>query len=112
MKKSRFTDSQIVEALKRVEAGLAVLDLCRELGISTATFYNVALEVRRHGRVADCADEGTGGRECPAAQDGRRGEDQGRNRFGGTRKKGLRPSRRREMAMHAVSSRGISIRLA
>jgi putative transposase len=39
MKKSKFTDSQIVEALKRVEAGLAVPDLCREIGISTATFY-------------------------------------------------------------------------
>jgi putative transposase len=32
MKKSRF-DSQIAEALKRVEAGLAVPELCRELGI-------------------------------------------------------------------------------
>jgi putative transposase len=39
MKKSKFTDSQIIEALKRVEAGLAVPDLCREIGISTATFY-------------------------------------------------------------------------
>ena len=39
MKKSRFTDSQIVDALKRVEADLAVSELCRELGISTATFY-------------------------------------------------------------------------
>lgn len=39
MKKSRFTDSQIMDALKRVEAGLAVPDLCRELGIGTATFY-------------------------------------------------------------------------
>ena len=39
MKKSRFTDSQIIEALKRVEAGLIVPQLCRELGISTATFY-------------------------------------------------------------------------
>ena len=39
MKKSRFTDSQIVDALKRVEASLAVPELCRELGISTATFY-------------------------------------------------------------------------
>ncbi|MBA5760220.1 transposase, partial [Escherichia coli] len=39
MKKSKFTDSQIMDALKRVEAGLAVPDLCRELGISTATFY-------------------------------------------------------------------------
>ena len=39
MKKSRFTDSQIAEALKRVEAGLAVPELCREMGISSATFY-------------------------------------------------------------------------
>jgi putative transposase len=39
MKESRFTDSQISEALKRVEAGLAVPEICRELGVSTATFY-------------------------------------------------------------------------
>lgn len=39
MKKSRYTDSQIMDALKRVEAGLAVPDLCREVGISVATFY-------------------------------------------------------------------------
>ena len=39
MKKSRFSDSQIVEALKRVESGLAVPEVCRELGISSATFY-------------------------------------------------------------------------
>jgi putative transposase len=39
MKKSRFTDSQIMDALKRVEAGLAVPEVCRELGISVATFY-------------------------------------------------------------------------
>ena len=39
MKKSRFTDSQIMEALKRAEGGIAVPDLCRELGVSTATFY-------------------------------------------------------------------------
>jgi putative transposase len=39
MKKSRFTDSQIAEALKRVEAGFSVPGLCRELGISSATFY-------------------------------------------------------------------------
>ena len=38
MKKSRFTDSQIMDALKRVEAGLSVPEVCRELGISVATF--------------------------------------------------------------------------
>jgi putative transposase len=39
LKKSRFTDSQIADALKRVERGLGVPDLCRELDIFTATFY-------------------------------------------------------------------------
>ena len=39
MKKSRFSDSQIMDALKRVEAGLSVPDVCRDLGISVATFY-------------------------------------------------------------------------
>ena len=39
MKRSKFTDSQIMDALKRVDAGLAVPEVCRELVISTATFY-------------------------------------------------------------------------
>jgi putative transposase len=39
VKKSKFSDSQIMEALKRVEAGLPVADLCREIGISSAAFY-------------------------------------------------------------------------
>lgn len=39
MKRSRFTDSQIIAILKQGEAGAAAPDLCREHGISTATFY-------------------------------------------------------------------------
>ena len=39
MKQSKFTDSQIMDALKRVEAGYPVQALCRELGISSAAFY-------------------------------------------------------------------------
>jgi putative transposase len=39
MKRSKFSDSQIVEAVKRVEAGLDVPDICRELVIRSATFY-------------------------------------------------------------------------
>jgi len=38
--KKRFTESQIVAAIKKQEAGIAVKDICREVGISEATFYN------------------------------------------------------------------------
>ena len=39
MKKSRFTDSQIIAILKQAEGGAPVPELCREHGISSATFY-------------------------------------------------------------------------
>jgi putative transposase len=39
MKKTRFSDSQILSILKQAEAGSPVPGLCREHGISTATFY-------------------------------------------------------------------------
>ena len=39
MKKSRFSDSQILAILKQAEAGAKVPDLCREHDISSATFY-------------------------------------------------------------------------
>jgi putative transposase len=40
MKKSRFTESQIVAILKEGEAGLAVAQLARKYGISAATYYH------------------------------------------------------------------------
>lgn len=39
MKTSRFTDSQILAVLKQAEAGVPVPELCREHGMSSATFY-------------------------------------------------------------------------
>lgn len=38
--KKRFTESQIVAAIKKQESGIAVKEITRELGISDATFYN------------------------------------------------------------------------
>ncbi|MFT8559575.1 MAG: transposase, partial [Acetobacter sp.] len=39
MKRSRFTEEQIIGILKEQESGLKVSDLCRKHGISDATFY-------------------------------------------------------------------------
>jgi putative transposase len=38
--KKKFTESQIVAAIKKQEGGIAVKEICREIGISDATFYN------------------------------------------------------------------------
>ncbi len=40
MKRTRFTETQIVAILKKQEAGIKTSDICREHGISDATFYN------------------------------------------------------------------------
>lgn len=39
MKRSRYTDEQVAYALRQAEGGTAVADVCRQLGISEATFY-------------------------------------------------------------------------
>jgi putative transposase len=40
MKRSKFSDSMILSILKQAETGMPVAELCREHGISNATFYN------------------------------------------------------------------------
>ncbi|BCA63386.1 transposase [Sphingomonas sp. HMP9] len=41
MRRSRFTDDQIIGVLGKHEAGMGTADLCRKHGISDATFYNL-----------------------------------------------------------------------
>ena len=62
MKRSKFTDSQIMAALKRVEDGLPVPEICREVGISTATFYKWrakygGMDVSMMSRMKELEDE-------------------------------------------------------
>ncbi len=104
MKKSRFTDSQIMDALKRVEAGLAVPDLCRELGISTATFYKWrskygGMDVSLIARMKELEAENARLRKMYVEE-----KIKAEIVAEALAKKRLRPSCRREMAMHAMSS--------
>lgn len=40
MKKSRFSEHQIVQILKQVDAGMKTADICRQYGISERAYYN------------------------------------------------------------------------
>ena len=40
MKKSKFTEAQIVFAIRQAESGVKIQEVCRKLGISEATFHN------------------------------------------------------------------------
>jgi putative transposase len=62
MKKSRFSEEQIIGILKQHEAGLKTADLCREHGISAATFYTWkskygGMEVAEAQRLKGLEDE-------------------------------------------------------
>ena len=62
MKKSRYTEEQIIAILKQHEAGVKTADLCREHGISDATFYNWkakygGLDVSEAQRLRQVEDE-------------------------------------------------------
>jgi putative transposase len=62
MKRSRFTDEQIIGMLKEHEAGMKTAEVCRKHGISEATFYNYkakygGLEVSDARRLKALEDE-------------------------------------------------------
>ncbi|WP_152602020.1 IS3 family transposase, partial [Burkholderia paludis] len=109
---SKFTDSQIMDALKRAESGLAVPEICRELGISTATFYNWrgkygGMDVSLMARMKELEAENARLRKMYVEE-----KIKAEIVAEALAKKGLRPSSRREMARDAVARRGVSIRLA
>jgi len=65
MKKTRYTESQIIKVLHEVEGGRMIKDVCREYGISEATYYNwkskyggmTASDVKKLKELKELADE-------------------------------------------------------
>jgi putative transposase len=62
MRKSRFTEAQIIGMIKEQEGGLPTVDICRKHGLSTATFYKLkskygGLEVSDARRLRQLEDE-------------------------------------------------------
>ena len=60
--KKRYSEEQIIKAIKQHEAGAKVDDICRELGISNGTFYNwrskyAGLEVNEAKRLRELETE-------------------------------------------------------
>ena len=60
--KKRYTEGQIIKAIKRHESGVKVDEICRDLGISAGTFYNwrskyAGLEVNEAKRLKDLESE-------------------------------------------------------
>jgi len=60
--KKRYTDEQIIKAIKKHEAGAKVEDICRDLGVSNGTFYNwrskfAGLEVNEAKRLRELETE-------------------------------------------------------
>ena len=74
MKRSRFSEEQIIAMLKEQEAGMSTADVCRTHGVSSATFYKFkarygGLEVSDARRLKALEDE-NGARRGPAADPG------------------------------------------
>lgn len=62
MKQKRYSDEQIIGAIKQHESGVKVEDICRKLGISSGTFYNwrskfAGLEVNEAKRLKELEAE-------------------------------------------------------
>ena len=112
MKRSRFTEEQIIGVLREQEAGASVAELCRKHGISSATCLSLEGKVRRDGCFRGEAAEGARGREREAEAALRRRDARQRRAEGTAGKKMVTPAARREAVANLRTSLEVSERRA
>lgn len=109
MKGKRFTDEQISYALRQAEGGTPVADVCRQLGVSEASFYLWKKKYAKLGlteirELRQLRDENTRLKRLVA------GLTLDKHILGEVvRKKGLRPARRRALAQWILQRYGVSV---
>ena len=98
MKRSRFSGEQIIYAIRQAESDRPVGDLCRQLGVSEATFYAGKRKYAHLGRERAAPTSAVGGRQQPVETARRRPLARHAQAGGGPAKNSRRPARRRELA--------------
>lgn len=103
MKKQRFTESQIMQILKQAEEGVPVADLCREHGMSSASFYKWrskygGMDAALLSEMKALAEENKRLKRMYAE--------------GGAWKKVAKPSQRKVIVQWVVQNKSVSIGLA
>ena len=111
MKKTRYSDAQIMGILKQAESGVPVSELCREHGMSNASFYKWrakfgGMDASMIEELKAMAEKNRHLKRMYALMSMQ--NDLLKEALG----KSVRPSLRKEMAVKAVANRGVSVALA